>query len=434
VSARARPDRRRLPGLVGLLGLACLVLLVWTWPTAAGEPGEFVLGAPTSLATREGADCLRAAALAVEEINAAGGVAVGERRLRLRLEPFDLNDVQPGQPPARAVARLAAFIEAKNPQAMVIGPFRSEVLLEAMDLLAAKRLPALMSIAMSPAVDAKVLGDPKYRHLFRVCLSTRYLAAYLIETMKLLRRDFGFTRVYVLNQDVAWARSTASLMLRVYFERAGWQVLGQENLAEGAEDFRPALARIKEQGAQVILGIFDMPASAGLVRQWHEMKPPALLCGFVSPATGPEAWPLLGEGLVGLTNVIFEMGNLPSRRYAPAAEFSRAFQARYGRPVQAGHGPAPAYESVHVLAEAMARAGSLDPDRLAEALERTDRRGVMGRLRFHRGHQAVFGDDPKEEALACVVQWNAQGQRVIVHPQSVAEGRLFLPSFVKPAE
>ncbi|EFK05359.1 conserved hypothetical protein [delta proteobacterium NaphS2] len=56
-----------------------------------------------------------------------------------------------------------------------------------------------------------------------------------------------------------------------------------------------------------------------------------------------------------------------------------------GLPIQAGHGPAPAYESVYILAKAFESAQTLDPDGVAAALEATDRRGVMGRLMFHRG-------------------------------------------------
>jgi branched-chain amino acid transport system substrate-binding protein len=113
--------------------------------------------------------------------------------------------------------------------------------------------------------------------------------------------------------------------------------------------------------------------------------------------------------------------------------FYRAFRRRFGQAIQAGHGPAPSYEAVHILAAAIERAGSLDPDRLVAELEATDRAGVMGRVRFHPGHQAIFGDDPQEAALACLFQWRPDGRRVIVHPAAVAEGRVELPDFVGAA-
>jgi len=408
-------------------------VLFWVAPAAAGEGREIILGAPTSLKTVEGSESLKAARMAVEEINGAGGVSIKGERHTFRLEPFDLKEVGPASPPGDAVARLHAFIREKKPHALVIGPFRSEVLLASMDLLAEKMLPTLGCIAMSPAVDAKILTNPKYKYIFRVGLNTKYLVAYLIETMKLMRRKFGFERVFVLNQDVAWARSTAYLMLKLYLDRSGWQVLGQENYPEATTDFRKALAQAKAGRAQVILAVFDMPSSRNLVMQWHEMKPPAALCGFISPASGPDAWTSFRGGLEGVINVIFELGNLPSSKYPPAEAFFEAYKRRYGLPIQAGHGPAPAYESVHILAKAFERAQTLDPDGVAAALEETDRRGVMGRLMFHRGHQAIFGENPHKDVLGCVAQWQAPGNRVIVYPSTIADGQITLPSFIKSA-
>ena len=411
----------------------CIAALFWLAAVTVCRGGEIILGAPTSLRTLEGSESLDAVRMAVEEINGTGGVNINGQDYRFRLEPFDLQEVEPASPPAEAVARLRTFIRTKRPDALVIGPFRSEVLLASMDLLSEEKIPTLGCIAMSPAVDAKVLTNPKYKYIFRVGLSTKYLVAYLIETMKLMRRKFGLERVFILNQDVAWARSTAYLMLRLYLDRSGWQVLGQENHPAENGDFQKTLARAKASRAQVILAVFDMSSSRNLVMQWHKMKPPALLCGFISPASGPDAWLSIKGGLEGVINVIFELGNMPSSKYPPAELFYEAFKKRYGRPIQAGHGPAPAYESVYILARAFERAGSLDPDRVTAALEATDRRGVMGRLIFHRGHQAIFGENPEEDVLGCVVQWKAPGKRVIVYPPAIADGQITLPPFMKPA-
>ena len=418
---------------VWVLNLACSLTCSLACSSAwAGPVREIVLGAPSSLTTLEGRESLEAVRLAVSEINSNGGVKIGDEAWQLRVAPFDLNDAQPGLSPAKAVERLSAFLRAEKPHALVIGPFRSEVLLASMDLLAVRRIPTLACIAMSPAVDAKILGDPKYRYIFRVSLNTKYLAGYLIEAMKLVRQRFGFTKVFIMNQDVAWARSTASLMIRLYFDRYGWRVLGQENLPHGEPDFRPLLQKARDMGGQVILAIFDMPGGGGLIRQWHDLGSRAMLCGFISPASGPDAWQAFGGRLNGVVNVIFELGNLPAHGYHPATAFYRAFRARYGRSIQAGHGPAPAYDSVYILAKALERAGSLDPDRVVAALEATDHRGVMGRVRFHRGHQAVFGRNPDQEALAAVVQWVRPGVRRIVFPAAIAEGDLLPGPFTPP--
>ena len=157
------------------------------------------------------------------------------------------------------------------------------------------------------------------------------------------------------------------------------------------------------------------------------MGSPAMLCGFISPMMGPGAWKRFNGQIAAALNVIFELGNVSSDRYPPAARFYRDYASRYGRPIESGHGPAPSYESVHVLAEAIEMAGSLDPDEIVTALKSTDRIGVMGRLRFHPSQQVLFGKDPAEAAVACLVQWTRDGERRIVYPPAIAEGEIEAP-------
>jgi branched-chain amino acid transport system substrate-binding protein len=95
--------------------------------------------------------------------------------------------------------------------------------------------------------------------------------------------------------------------------------------------------------------------------------------------------------------------------------------------MEAGHGPAPTYESVYILAEAIERAGKLDADAMVAEIKKTDRKGIMGRIRFDEGHQAVFGMDPSQAAAACVFQVRENGERVNVFPESLAEATIKLP-------
>jgi len=400
--------------------LQVFILMVTILPATGTQAAEeIILGVATSLTLLEGLESFNAVELAVDEINTRGGVRMGGKRLPIRIESIDLRGALPGVPVSDALGRLEKFIVDKKIHAIVVGPFRS--------IIAKHKVPLLGAIAMSPASDAKILKDPKYKYIFRTCLNSKYLVDYLINTMKFLRKRYGFHKVYIMNQDVAWARTTASLMIKLYFERAGWEILGLENYPSGAADFTAGLTKAEDNGAQIILPIFDMPESGTLAKQWHLMKGKALLCGFISPMVGPSAWGAFNGKIAGALNVIFELGNIPSFQWEPAMNFYRAYRAKYGREIEAGHGPAPAYESIYILAEAIERAGSLEPDKIVAALESTDRTGVMGRIRFHRGHQVIFGNDPAEDALACIFQWRKDGRRKIVYPLSVAEGEIELP-------
>jgi branched-chain amino acid transport system substrate-binding protein len=416
--------------MLTLLVAATLLLAPWIGALAA-DP--IVIGIPTSLGFLEGKESHKAVQMAVSEINAKGGVNVGGQKRLLEVAAIDIRDAAPGVPVPEALLGIEKNILEKKPVAIVVGPFRSEALIASMDLLAKYKTPLIGTVAMSPASEAKVKQEPdKYKYVFRNCLNAVYLVKYLAGTMAAVNQQFGFTKVYVMHQDVAWARATADLVKKNYFDTAGWEVIEQEAYPTGTSDFSSGLMKAKSKGAQVILPIFDMPQSGTLVKQWKSMNVPALMAGFISPLAGTDAWKTFDGKIGGAINCVFEMGSaIASDKIPKSVEFYNNYKKLYGKEIQAGHGPAPAYDSVYILAEAIERAGSVDPDALVAQLQKTDRMGVMGRVKFDAGNQAVYGFDPKETAVAAVFQWTEDGKRKIVFPDSLAEAKIQLPKGLK---
>jgi branched-chain amino acid transport system substrate-binding protein len=400
----------------------------------AAEP--MVIGIPTSTGFLEGKEALKAVKLAVAEINAHGGVDVGGTKRPFAVESVDIRDAAPGVPVPEALLGLEKIILEKKPAALVVGPFRSEALMAGMDIIAKYKVPLLGTIAMSPASEAKVKKEPeKYKYIFRTCLNAKYLVKYLAGTMAYINKQYGFNKIYIMNQDVAWARKTAEIITKVYFEKAGWEVVGHESYPTGTSDFSSALMKVRNGGAQVILPIFDMPQSGILVKQWNAMKVPALMAGFISPLAGPGAWKTFDRKIGGAINCNFEMGSAISSAKVPKSiAFTDAYEKKYGVPIEAGHGISPSYESVYLLAEAIERAGSVDADAIVAELEKADRVGVMGRIKFDEGHQVVYDMDPETSAVAAVIQWNGDGSRSIVFPTTIADAAIKLPAGLKPAK
>ena len=400
----------------------------------AADP--IIIGVPTSLGFLEGKESHKVVQMAVSEINAKGGVTVAGQKRLLEVSSMDIRDAAPGVPVPEALLGIEKNILEKKPAGIVVGPFRSEALVAAMDLLAKYKTPMIGTIAMTPASEAKVKEDPeKYKYVFRNCLNAVYLVKYLAGTMEAINKEFGFTKVYIMHQDVAWARATADGVKKSYFDKAGWEVLEQEAYPTGTSDFSSALMKARTKGAQVIMPIFDMPQSGTLVKQWKSMNVPALMAGFISPLAGTDAWKSFDGKIGGAINCIFEMGSaIASEKLPKSVDFYNKFKKVYGKELQAGHGPAPAYESVYILAEAIERAGSLDPDAIAAQLKKTDRMGIMGRIRFDEGNQVIYGFDPKETAVAAVFQWTEDGKRRIVFPESLAESKIQLPKGLTPAK
>jgi branched-chain amino acid transport system substrate-binding protein len=421
------------------IALVLAILFSWMtlWHITPGQCQEpILLGVPTSLTALEGKESLMAVQMAVDEINAKGGVKVGASTRPIKLETIDLRDFSPGVPVQEALLGIEKLITEKKVAAIVVGPFRSEALLAGMDLLAKYKVPMLGTIAMTPKSEEKVKADPdKYKYCFRVCLNAKYLVGYLAQSLDFMKKEFGFNKVFAMNQDVLWAKATAEGTLKVAADKFGWENLGSEVYPTGSSDFSAGLIKAKTKGAQVIVPVFDMAQSGILLKQWQAMKVPAMVSGFISPMAGPGAWKTFEGKIAGLLNANFEIGSAISvEKYAPAKQFYDNYVKKYGVPMEAGHGPAPSYDSVYVLAEAMERAGSLDPDKIVEEIKKTDRQGVIGRIKFDDGNQVIYGNDPTKTATGCVSQWVEGGKRVIVFPEAVADGKIKLPDWVKAAK
>lgn len=400
------------------------------------KPGDpVIIGVPTFLGSIEGGESLKAVQMAAEEINAKGGVTLKGAKHPIKIEASEIRDGAPGVPVPEALLGIEKIILDKKVHAIVVGPFRSEALMATMDLLAKYKVPMLGTIAMTPASEAKIIENPeKYKYVFRTCLNSKYFAALLTGVMADLNKEFGFKKAHLMNQDVLWARGTTGA-LKGWYEKNGWEITGHDEFPTGASDFSSALMKAKAKGAQILFTCFDMPQSGILVKQYKSIRVPGLMAGFISPMAGEVAWKTFDAQIGGLLNAIFELGNMPSTKYPPAMAFYEAYKKKYKDPIQSGHGPAPAYESVYILKEAMEKAGTIEPDALVAAIKQTDRAGVMGRVRFDAGNQVVYGTDPTKEAVAVMFQWSEAGERRIVYPAALAEKKVWAPEWVlKPGK
>jgi len=399
-------------------------------PTTAPAAEPIVIAVTTDLGSIEGQSSLNSVMMAVEEINAAGGVNVGGEQRPFEVVSTDTRDGGADVPVDDALQAMERVILEDEPVAILVGNLRSEVLIAAMDLMSKYKMPYLGTIAASPAMQQKVTEDyDTYKYVFRVGLNGIGVGMYLTQAMGFLNQQFGFTRAYIVYQDVAWATGTAN-GVEGWFQGNGWEVVGKDPYPIGATEFTPSINQAIEGEADVIVPIFDMPSSGILLKQAKAMQAPLLFAGFISPVAAPGAWDTFEGDVDGMVNLSFEIGNLPVKAVPASVEYFDKYGEKFGAEALAtlgGHAPAPSYDSVYVLKEAIERAGSLDGDALVEALEATDYQGAIGRIKFGADHQAVYGLDPAETALGAVFQWK-DGTRVPVFPPAVAEGEIELPS------
>jgi branched-chain amino acid transport system substrate-binding protein len=415
--------------------LCCFHFSFYYPPQAAFSAEPIKLGAPLSTAYLYGWDAERAIKLAVEEINAKGGVNVGGEKRPFSVDVIDTRDLEPGVPVSEALMAMDKLILEKKVDFIIGGPVRSEAALAAMSLLNKHKIISILTTgALSPKYHALVEKNyDKFKYCFRIHGEAKWLVKEILTCLMEIKEKYGFDKLFIMVQDVAHARAAGKILGKVAAKK-GWNVTGMEIYPTGTGDFSMGLIKVKKTESQVISIWMDMPESAILLKQWYDMKIPALPFGStLAAAEQPGFWEATkGKGEFCLANVV-NAGNAPSNATPWTMKFYNAYKKRWDIEPE-GLGSSSSYMAVYVLKDAIERAGSLDPDKVIAALEKTDMEGVYGRLRFNpKSHQVIPSFDPKEGAVGSIFQWQ-DGKRVVVFPKSIATGQIELPPWMKPAK
>jgi branched-chain amino acid transport system substrate-binding protein len=419
---------------VGVPFLIVCLLGIQSFNTKANAQGKpIVIGAPLSTAFLYGWDAERAIKLAVEEINAGGGVKVGKEKRPFKVEVIDTRDLEPGVPTSDALLVVEKLILEKNADFIVGGPVRSEAALAAMDLLSKyKKVSILTTGVLTPAYHARIAKEyDKFKYCFRISGEVLWMVkGEFIPCLMGIKEKYRLNRLFIMIQDVAHARWGGDTVEKMSKE-GGWEVLGKEIYPTGTTDYSVGLMKAKKENAQVILIWMDMPETSILLKQWYDMKVPALPFGtIISAAEEPGFWKASeGKGEYAMASVV-NAGNAPSKATPWTMKFVEAYKKKYGLEPE-GYGTSSSYMAVYTLKDAIERAGSLDSDAVIAALEKTDLMGVYGRIKFDpKSHQVIPSIDPNEGAVGTIFQWQ-KGKRVVVFPPKIAVGEIKLPPWMK---
>jgi len=415
--------------VLAILLAAALVILPGS-KALAEKP--IILGCPLSTAFLYGWDAERGIKLAVEEINAKGGVNVGGEKRPFKVEVIDTRDLEPGVPVSEALMAVEKLILEKKADFILGGPVRSEAALAAMSLLSKyKKVSILSTGVLTPKYHALVAKQyDKYKYCFRIHGEAVQLVGEMFANFTELKEKYGFNNLFIIAQDVSHARGAAKVMNKVALKK-GWNVTGVEIYPTGASDFSMGLLKAKKSKTDIINIWMDMPESSILLKQWYDMKIPALPFGStLAAAEQPGFWKATeGKGEYTLCNVV-NAGNAPSNATPWTMKFYNAYTKKWNVEPE-GLGSSSSYMAVYVLKDAIERAGTLNSDKVISALEKTDIMGVYGRLRFNpKSHQVIPSSDPKEGAVGTILQWQA-GKRIVVFPKSIAMGEIKLPPWMK---
>ena len=296
--------------------------------------------------------------IAIDEINAAGGVLGGRK---LELITRDNRSVT-----AIGVDNLRELSKIPDLVAVFGGKF-SAVYIECIPVAHELGIPL-----MDPWGSADGITDHRYRpsYTFRLSLKDTWAGPAFIDFAK---QQYKATRVGVLLPNTAWGRSN-QLAIQEAAAAAGVTIVGQRWYNWGDTSLAPQYAELRVAGAQAIVLVANETEGSILVREVAAM-PKSERLPIISHwgVTGGDFARMTGDALQQVEFSVIQTYSFLDARSPAARRVLAAMQSKYGvnsaDQVKSPGGVAHAYDLTHLLALAIDKAGSTDRRKIRDALE-----------------------------------------------------------------
>jgi branched-chain amino acid transport system substrate-binding protein len=388
---------------------AC-AMLMFTFGGAAQAPIK--IGASVSTTgsfAALGQNQFRGYQLCIKRANDKGGVL--GRRLELITED-DKSD------PATAVLIYERLIADKHVDA-ILGPYGSAGADAVAEVSEKHHLAMIAPLAGTSAIFKK---GRKYVFMVQSPAET------WLEGLINLAATRGFKTVAVIYEDTLFPRAAAAGAVE-YAKRKGLTVVLNEAYPKGTKDFTVLLTKVRAANPDVLAGGTYYEDAVAITRQLKTLDVNPRLFGVTVGADLPKFHETLGKsaefvygakqwdpGLITLR----AGGLIPvARQYPGAKEFVEDYQKAFPGADLSYHSAA-GYSGCELLLETIRRAGSLDKEKVREALLKLEMSTVFGPFKvdaggFQTGHKAL------------IIQWQ-DGKKAIVSPEELAADKPRVPT------
>jgi len=389
-----------------IVGLAALTLALG----AQAQTIKIAILGP--MAFVQGENHWAGAEMARDEINKAGGVNVGGKRMQIELIRGDTNEIQSVPDATNAMERVITRDKAD----FVIGGFRSEAVLAMQEVAMDYKKLFLGAGAAHSKLGLNVEQNyERYKYWFRVTPVkdldlVRWTFAVLGNVAEQIRKqlDKPSPKVAILAEKAVWVEAIVAAAQK-NLPAMKMEVVGVWQPSAVATDVTAELSAIERAGADIVFTLLSGPVGVSAGRQMGERNMKAIAFGINVEAQKEEFW----QATAGKGNYVSTLDSLSEVELTPKTlSFVKAFKARYKKAPTYNAGT---YDAIHVLKEAIEQAGSTDPSKLVPVLEKTSYTGITGLIEFDKRHDPVWGPG---KVTGIAVQWQ-DGKKVPFWPPQV---------------
>ncbi|TLQ41568.1 ABC transporter substrate-binding protein [Ruoffia tabacinasalis] len=318
-----------------------------------------------------GTQMLEGLELAVEEVNANGGVLDGQE---IEIVSYD------NQSNVTESASVAQRLVAEGVVG-VVGPATTGNTEAQLPIFTEANIPMVSPSATDDDITFDSAGDV-LEYFFRVCFNNSYQGS---AGATFAAEDLSATNAIVfVDQSSDYSRGLAD-NFNSEFESRGGTIVNEDSFTAGDTDFSAILTTALTQDFDVIY----IPAyytEAGLIiKQAREM-------GIEQPIIGPDGFSsevLLDLAGVENANDIYYTDHFSNESEEESVQnFLSAFEEKYGK--EGGTWNALGYDAAMLIIDAIERSGSTDPQAITDAIaETTEFAGVTGTFAIDEDHNPV---------------------------------------------
>lgn len=380
-----------------------------------------LVGQLTGASSADGQEMVKAAQLAIDEVNNAGGV---------NGHTFELvvGDTRDG-----ASSDVVAAVEriVGNPDVhFTIAPYASLTSFE-IDIMAEANMPYILA-GPSGQTRGIIQKDPDH---YWCCWSlTPAFEAYNTDVTRLVDKLAASgavklttpKKVAIVSSDNAYS-STIYAGMKEEVAKSGWtQTLGQVVPFGEVNDWRTILSQIRSNVPDLIVNLDYLQANSALfLNQFMESPTNSLLFLQYAPSV-PEFLQLTGKKSEG---VIYDLlgGAIQNEKNPRGLEVAKKYMAKYNAEISS-YGQF-GYEMIYIYADALKKVKDpADHKAIAAAIGATDKNTAEGRLKFDpKTHLAMQGDDFFPAQFYQI----QDGKRILISPERYADGAFRLPPWIK---
>lgn len=373
---------------------------------AAPEVKEIVLGVVSSLTGTEakfGEAQKRGYDIALEEINAKGGV-LGKK---IRLDYQD--DASKPEIAISSVEKLATQVKVP----LIMGAYSSGNTLPASKKATEYKVPFIV-----PTASADNITEQKSKYTFRITSPSSQYASNALDFLKEAAKPRTIAIIY---ENTNFGTSTAG-PAKKFSEDAGIKVVAYESYSKGAPDFKPLLNKVKAEKPDAVLFVSYLLDATLLMRQSKELDfNPKVYLGAGAGFSASEFIRDAGAGKAAEFTFSSTLWT-PDAKWKGAKEFDEKFFKLYN--VHPEYHAVQGYVSLYLAVDAINRAGSLDREKIRDALAATDlKETAFGPIKFNDK-----GQNTHQMLITQVQNVNGKLEYVTVYPADVAVGKPILPT------